>query len=131
MLNLPNGVGLPDLTIDDYIVLAEEAWRYRHEAAARTVADSGLKPEDRLRALDQLDQQRGTRGPLVMWAFTYAGSRRVLESLAVKGGRGVAECIAGLTVDQIQRSALEAVGVDLAAAESAGDGGDPTRAPAS
>lgn len=127
MISLPSGAVLPALTVDDYISLAEEAWRHRHEAAVRTVADSGLKPEDRLRALDQLDQMRGTRGPLVLWAFSYLGAKRVVEASLKRGGIEPGPAMAGASMDDLMEAALAMLGVERSAKE---DATDPTRAPA-
>jgi len=127
-VTLQDGTVIPDLLVEDYIALAEEAWQYRHEAAAKTVADAGLKPEDRLRALDQLDQMRGTRGPVVMWALTFKGAKRIVEVAGKKAGL-TAETYAKIGPEKLIEVALEVVGVKARDGATEAES-DPKKAPA-
>lgn len=131
MVNLTNGVRLPDLDMPEFIALADEAWRYRHEAGAQTVQSSALKPEDRVRTLDQLDQLRGTDALLFWYAYTYAGSYSIVRKAAAKANIAETE-LKGIRPDEFREAAKKLVCVPVSNAEPvATDDDDPTKAPAS
>jgi hypothetical protein len=124
-VKLSTGHRLKPLVMSQYVDLAEQAWHWRHDAVSKTVAACELTPEERLRVMDQVDSMRGTRGPLVLWAFTYAGSREVVAASLTRGHvPNPDDVIDECDVEEIQRAALTLIGVDIGTGKA--DEADPT-----
>jgi restriction endonuclease Mrr len=114
--------------MSDYIALAEEAWRWRHESAAATASAADLTPEERLRVLDQVDQMRGTRGPLVYWACTYAGARAILCASLRRGHvEDPAAVVDEVEPDAACEMALRLIGVRIDGGHAEGGDSRPPR----
>jgi hypothetical protein len=99
-MNAPARVSLggkmvPMLAMEDIIALVEELHEAQRLELRTDLLASAVGDQERVRALREFEQDRGSLGPFFRWAGTMRGADRIIRFACAKNGIGNADAVIG------------------------------------